>query len=105
MSNFFVYILKCNDNSYYTGHTDNLEKRIAEHNAKSFDGYTAARLPIEVLYVEAFTTRDEAFNAERQIKGWSRKKKEALIKKNWDELIKLSNFGRSNGSTSSPRAE
>ena len=99
MSNFFVYILKCNDNSYYTGHTDNLEKRIAEHNAKSFDGYTAARLPIEVLYVEAFTTRDEAF------KGWSRKKKEALIKKNWDELIKLSNFGRSNGSTSSPRAE
>lgn len=91
MNNFFVYILKCNDGSYYTGHTDNLELRIAAHNDKSFEGYTAARMPISLVYAQTFATRDEAFNAERQIKGWSCKKKEALIKENWNELVRLSN--------------
>ena len=91
MQDFFVYILRCNDNSYYTGHTDNLEKRIAEHNDKLIDGYTATRLPLEVIFIQSFATRDEAFNAERRIKGWSRKKKEAIIKGDWNELIRLSN--------------
>jgi len=109
MRDFFVYILQCNDNSYYTGHTDDLEKRIAEHHAKLFDGYTAARLPFKVVFTQAFGTRDEAFSAERQIKGWSRKKKEALIEGKWEELIKFSNemiwfLARSNPSTSSGRA-
>jgi predicted GIY-YIG superfamily endonuclease len=83
---FFVYMLQCADGSYYTGHTDNLEKRIAEHEGKQFEGYTAARLPIQVVFVQSFASRDEAFAAERQIKGWSRKKKEALIKNNWDMM-------------------
>ena len=83
MKDFFVYILKCRDNSYYTGHTDDLEKRITEHNNKLIDGYTAARLPIRVVFVQAFASRDEAFAAERKIKGWSRRKKEALINKNY----------------------
>lgn len=91
MNNFFVYILKCNDSSYYTGHTDNLEMRIVAHKDKYFEGYTAVRLPIDLVSVQPFATRDEAFNAERQIKGWSRQKKEALIKENWNEIIRLSN--------------
>jgi predicted GIY-YIG superfamily endonuclease len=91
MQDFYVYILKCSDGSYYTGHTDQLEKRIAEHNIKQFDGYTAARLPFEVVFVQPFATRNEAFNVERQIKGWSRKKKEALINGNWTKLTQLSN--------------
>ena len=84
---FFVYILKCSDGSYYAGHTDNLELRIAAHDNGSFSGgYTAERLPVSVVYVQDFQTRDEAFAAERQIKGWSRRKKEALIEKDWDKL-------------------
>lgn len=82
-------MLKCKDNSYYIGHTDNIEKRLANHNAKTFGGYTAERLPVTLVYLEAFQTRDEAFVCERRIKGWTRKKKEALIKKNWHKLALL----------------
>ena len=92
MKDFFVYILSCHDGSYYTGHTDDIEKRLAEHQDKLVDGYTAARLPVKLVYLQGFASRDEAFNAERQIKGWSRKKKEALINQNWNELINLSNL-------------
>jgi predicted GIY-YIG superfamily endonuclease len=86
---FYVYILKCRDGSCYTGHTDNLEKRIVEHNAKTYPCYTRLRLPIEVVYVETFQTREEAFAAERKIKRWSKAKKEALITGNWNRLHKL----------------
>lgn len=56
MSYFFVYIIKCYDNSYYTGHTDNIEQRISEHfNKKST--YTASRFPIEVVFVQQFNSR------------------------------------------------
>ncbi len=75
---FYVYMLECSDKSYYVGHTDNLEKRLAEH-AEGLSSYTSKRLPVKIIYVESFQTRDEAFAAERKIKGWSRKKKEALI--------------------------
>jgi len=84
---FWVYILRCNDNSYYTGHTDNLEARLYHHhNRVSPDGYTATSLPVELLYTAQFTSRMEALSSENQIKGWCRKKKEALIKGNWDEV-------------------
>ena len=85
MKPFFVYILKCNDNSYYTGHTDNIEQRIAQHQNKH-NVYTSLRLPIEVVFTQMFASRDEAFTAERKIKGWTRKKKEALISQNWNLL-------------------
>ena len=75
----YLYILRCNDQSYYVGHTDNIEKRIADH-AAGLCGYTSKRLPVKLIYIEQFQTRDEAFIAEHKIKGWSRKKKEALIK-------------------------
>ncbi len=80
---FYVYILKCRDRSYYTGHTDDLEKRLSEHKLGTMGCYTFKRRPVELVYFQEFVTRDEAFNAERMIKGWSRKKKEALIKQNW----------------------
>jgi predicted GIY-YIG superfamily endonuclease len=77
---FWVYILRCSDSSYYTGHTDDFEYRVAQHQAGEYVGYTASRLPVEVIWSQIFTTRDEALAAERQIKGWSRKKKEAMMR-------------------------
>ncbi len=88
MAYFFVYMLKCSDNSYYLGHTDNLEKRISEHKSKVYSGYTSTRLPVKVVFMQTFTTRYEALVAERKIKGWTRKKKEALIKKDYKLLWK-----------------
>ena len=106
MKPFFVYILKCSDNSYYTGHTDNIEMRLSMHQQQLVCGYTSKRLPVTLVFVQDFGSRYEALSAERQIKGWSRKKKEALIAKNWDTLIKLAKSkNHSNGSTSSPRTE
>ncbi len=88
---FYIYILLCADNSYYVGHTDDLEKRLTEHNAKKYDGYTAKRLPIKLVYSESFSTRDEAFIVEQKIKGWSRAKKQALIEGDWNKIVFLSN--------------
>lgn len=86
MNCFYVYILRCSDDSYYIGHTDNIEQRIAEHGSGSYPGYTKTRLPIELVYMQEFATRDEAFNAEHQIKKWNHKKKEALIENDWNSL-------------------
>jgi predicted GIY-YIG superfamily endonuclease len=86
---FWVYILRCADNSYYTGQTDNLEKRIAEHQAGEVVGYTSARLPVVLVFSQEFPSREEALAAERQIKGWSRRKKEALMRGDWAEVSRL----------------
>jgi predicted GIY-YIG superfamily endonuclease len=89
MNDFYIYILKCSDSSYYIGHTDNIEKRIAEHSANEYDCYTSDKLPVEVVYVQPFGSRNEALASERQLKKWSRKKKEALIQENWSDLSLL----------------
>jgi len=86
MNNFWVYILQCNDGSYYAGHTDNLEKRINEHSKGLHNGYTATRLPMVVVFVQSFSSRVEALSSERRIKSWSKKKKEALIKSDWNKI-------------------
>jgi putative endonuclease len=87
---FWVYILKCKDGSYYTGHTDNLEQRISQHQYRYFQTcYTASRLPVELVFSQSFTSREEALISERQIKGWSRKKKEAMILGDWGEVSRL----------------
>ena len=84
---FWVYMLKCADNSYYTGHTDNLENRLMQHYHKIFPTcFTATRLPVELVFSQEFATREEALVSEKQIKGWSRKKKEALISSDWNAL-------------------
>ena len=64
---FYVYILRCAGNSYYTGHTDNLEKRIGEHQNGLCGGYTASRLPVELVFSQECVTREKALAAERQI--------------------------------------
>ena len=86
---FYTYLLRCNDGSYYTGHTDDLENRIAQHRTGALGGYTAKRLPVTLVWSDRFPTRDEAFAAERQIKGWSRAKKEALIAGDWSRISAL----------------
>ena len=83
---FWVYILRCADNSYYTGHIDNIEKRIAEHQAGEGGGYTSVRLPVVLVFSEEFPSREEALACERQIKGWGRRKKEALMRGDWAEV-------------------
>ncbi|HCA90219.1 MAG: hypothetical protein CMF38_02680 [Legionellaceae bacterium] len=87
---FWVYILQCCDNSYYTGHTDNLEMRLYQHYHRIFPTcYTATRLPLKLVYSEQYPSRIEALSAEKKIQGWSRKKKEALILGDWDKLSYL----------------
>jgi putative endonuclease len=95
---FWVYIVECADGSYYTGHTDNLELRIAQHQQNLTGGYTSTRLPVKLVFSQPFSTRVEAIASERQIKGWSRAKKAAMISGDWDEVSRLAC-----GSTSSPR--
>jgi len=63
---FYVYMLKCRDNSYYVGHTDNLEKRLSEHKLKKYEGYTSARLPVELVFAQTLHSRHEALAAERK---------------------------------------
>ena len=83
---FWVYILRCADGSYYTGHTDNLEHRIGQHNAGAIEGYTHSRRPVTLMWSQDFPTRLEALEGERQVKDWSRKKKEALFRSDWAAL-------------------
>jgi len=87
---FHVYILRCADDSLYVGHTDDIEKRLSEHELGIYDGYTKLRRPVHMVYSEEYPSRDEAFHRERQIKSWSRAKKEALIRGDYRSLVHLS---------------
>ena len=92
MKDYFIYILKCSDDSYYTGVTNNLEKRINEHQSGLIKGYTSSRLPVKLVFLERFTDINDAIRFEKQVKGWTRKKKEALINRDFDLLVKISNM-------------
>ncbi len=85
----YVYILRCNDASYYTGSTKNIELRLAQHQQGMGAKHTKKRLPVELVFVEQFERIDEAYAREKQIQGWSRKKKEALIQGDFNQLHKL----------------
>ncbi len=76
---FYVYLAKCNNNSLYTGITNNISEREKRHNAGIGSNYTRKHLPVRIVYTEKFETRKEAAQRERQIKGWSKKKKTNLI--------------------------
>ena len=77
----YVYMLRCADDSYYVGSARRgLDRRLSEHNNGAFDGYTAKRLPVTLIWSEHFQNITDAIAVERQIKGWSRAKKEALIR-------------------------
>jgi predicted GIY-YIG superfamily endonuclease len=87
---FWVYILHCADGSYYTGHTDNLEMRIQQHHAGAISScYTVNRRPLKLVFSQDFPTREEALASEQQLKGWSRKKKEAMMRGDWAEVSRL----------------
>ena len=86
----WMYILECSDGSYYTGSTNNLELRIQQHQNGEGANHTKKRLPIKLLYSEEFSRIDDAFYREKQVQGWSRNKKEALINGNYDLISKLS---------------
>jgi putative endonuclease len=87
----YLYILRCTDGSYYVGTTrGSLEKRIAEHDAGTFDGDTALRRPVTLIFCQHFDRIDDAISTERQVKGWRREKKEALIRGDFAALPALS---------------
>jgi putative endonuclease len=91
MKQYFVSILKCSDNSYYTGVTNNIDLRLSQHQSGKFpESYTYKRRPVELVFFYLFNDIIQAIAFEKQVKGWSRKKKEAIINDNWDKLKELS---------------
>ena len=84
-----MYILLCSDGSYYTGSTKYLEVRLNQHQNGEGAKHTMKRLPVKLVYFEEYTRIDSAFYREKQVQGWNRKKKEALINGTLDELNKL----------------
>jgi predicted GIY-YIG superfamily endonuclease len=101
---FWAYMLHCRGGYFYTGHTENLEIRIAQHQSGSVPGFASQHRPIRLVWSQEFSTRVEALEAERRIKGWSRAKKMALIRGDW---VKISALAKSKGSpsTSSGRTD
>ena len=91
MKFYYVYILLCSDNTYYTGVTNNLEARLVQHqgSTKSF-AYTSNRLPVKLVWHLKCTNPNDAIAIEKQIKGWSQRKKKALIEEKWEDLVKFS---------------
>ena len=87
----YLYMLRCADGWYYVGTTrGSLEQRIVEHDAGTFDGFTALRRPVTLVFSQDFELVEDAVSAERQVKGWRREKKEALIRGDFDALPVLS---------------
>jgi|SRR5687768_13250168 len=86
----YVYIPHCSNGKYYTGSTTDLQKRLVEHEEGIGANFTRKYLPFKLVYVETFQTVDQAFAREKQIQGWSRKKKEALIRSDFNSLKKFS---------------
>ena len=86
----FTYILQCSDGSYYVGSTHDLDKRLKQHQSGQGGTFTKLHLPVKLVYKEEYGTYQQAFVRERQIHGWSRAKKEALIEGDIDKLKRLS---------------
>ncbi|MDT0689172.1 GIY-YIG nuclease family protein [Salegentibacter sp. F188] len=100
MKLFLVYIVDCSDRSFYIGVTSNLTKRLTEHNSGVYpEAFTYKRRPVALKWVEQFTDPHQAFKVEKQLKGWSRRKKIALIEGNWEKLVQYSKNYTENGSS------
>ena len=101
--NYFVYIIQCADGLYYTGITNNVERRINEHNegldSKSF---TYPRRPVVLKYEQHFSDVNQAIAWEKQLKGWNRKKKEALFSEDWEAVKRLAKIRSKSQSSSDP---
>jgi predicted GIY-YIG superfamily endonuclease len=111
MMSFWVYMLHCKGGAFYTGHTDDLDRRMAEHEAGAIPGFVSDHWPAKLVWSQEFSTRLEAIETERRIKGWSRAKKLALIRQDWDKVSALAKKKGSRrpsvafGSTGSGRTE
>jgi len=101
---FWVYMLHCRGGYFYIGHTDDLERRLNEHALGCVPGFVREHWPAKLVWSCEFPTRYEALAMERRIKGWSRAKKLALIRGDWDSISRLAK-GKSSPSTSSGRTE
>lgn len=101
---FWAYMLHCRGGAFYVGHTDDLERRIGQHQTGAIKGFTSDRLPVTLVWSQEFSTRFEAKQAERQLKGWGRAKKMALIRGDWARISQLSK-GKDGPSTSSGQTE
>ena len=100
---FWTYMLHCQGGTFYVGHTDNLERRIAEHRSGLVPGFTRDRLPVELVWSEQVPTRIEALELERKLKGWGKLKKLALIRGDWHEITRLAK--KDGASTSSAQTD
>jgi putative endonuclease len=97
---YFVYILLCNDKSYYTGVTNDIERRMFEHESgENKNCYTYKRRPLKLVFQENFEDVNQAIAFEKQIKGWRREKKEAVIKGDWHLLPDLARTAKENNQT------
>ena len=101
---FWAYMLHCRGGKFYTGHTDNLERRVGEHKSGQIAGLTQNLQPVELAWSQEFSTRHEALAAEQQLKGWSRAKKLALIRSDWNTISNLAK-SKNGPSTGSGRTE
>ena len=101
---YYIYILKCSDDSYYTGITNDIERRMFEHET-GYDKtcYTYNRRPVVVKFCDFTNDVNIAIAWEKQIKGWTRKKKEALFKGDWEELVRLARNHQGNNRDESDR--
>ena len=86
----YLYILECSDGTYYTGSTKNIDHRLWQHQNGHGANYTKKRRPVELVFLEEFEKVDIAFEKEKQVQGWSRKKKQALIMGDYNKLPELS---------------
>ncbi|MFN8251371.1 MAG: GIY-YIG nuclease family protein [Ferruginibacter sp.] len=94
--NYYVYIIECNDKSYYTGVTNDLDRRIWEHNNSDVVSYTSNRRPVILRYFQRFLDINYAIAFEKQLKSWSRKKKEALFEEDWEKIKMLAKSRKDN---------
>jgi len=107
----YMYILECVDGSFYTGSTKDLDLRLTQHQNGEGAFHTKNRLPVKLLYYEEFQRIDDAFAREKQVQGWNRKKKEALIKGQYEKLPELAknhndkNYMPSTGSGTKPSTD
>jgi tRNA/rRNA methyltransferase len=86
---FYAYILRCSNGKYYVGHTEDMDVRLAQHQSGEYPGYTSRHRPVELVWCAEFLTRYEALEFETRIKGWSRAKKEALMREDWRKVSEL----------------
>ena len=91
---FYVYILRCADGTYYTGHTDDLDRRMAQHSVGEGCAYTSKRRPLKLLWATDCQSREQGWELEKQLQGWSRAKKEALMRGDFEALPALSRSRR-----------